>query len=42
VHNERKQDAGQDYHEHPEEEHDDAGDGMPRYRRLIGRSMRAR
>src|ERR1017187_7187999 len=28
---ERKQDDGQDYHDHPEEEHDDAGKGMPRY-----------
>src|SRR5690349_5943473 len=31
VHDERKQDDGQDYHDHPEEEHDDAGNGMPRY-----------
>ena len=31
VHDERQQDDGQDYHDHPEEEHDDAGDGIPRY-----------
>src|SRR5215469_16921868 len=31
VHDERKQDDGHDYHDHPEEEHDDAGDGIPRY-----------
>ena len=31
VHDERKQDDGQDYHDHPEEEPDDAGNGMPRY-----------
>ena len=32
VHDERKQDDGQDYYDHPEEEHDDAGDRIPRYR----------
>src|SRR5215510_258971 len=31
VHNERQQDDGQDYDDHPEEEHDDAGKGIPRY-----------
>jgi hypothetical protein len=31
VHDERQQDDGQDNHDHPEEEHDDAGDGIPRY-----------
>src|SRR5690242_8543880 len=31
VHDERKQDDGQDDNDHPEEEHDDAGDGIPRY-----------
>jgi hypothetical protein len=31
VHDERKQDDGQDYYDHPEEEHDDAGNGVPRY-----------
>ena len=31
VHDERQEDDGQDYHDHPEEEHDDAGDGIPRY-----------
>src|SRR5207247_6511732 len=31
VHDERQQDDGQDYDDHPEEEHDDAGDGIPRY-----------
>src|ERR1035437_7856942 len=31
VHDERKQDDGQDYHDHPEEEHDDAGEAMPRH-----------
>src|SRR5262249_61209006 len=31
VHDERQQDDGQDYHDHPEEEHDDAGDGIPGY-----------
>ena len=29
VHDGRQQDDGQDYHDHPEEEHDDAGDGIP-------------
>ena len=32
VHDERQQDDGQDYHDHPEEEHDDAGDRIPGYR----------
>jgi hypothetical protein len=32
VHDERQQDDGQDDHDHPEEEHDDAGDGIPGYR----------
>jgi hypothetical protein len=31
VHDEGQQDDGQDYHDHPEEEHDDAGDGTPGY-----------
>ncbi len=31
VHDERQQDDGQDHHDHPEEKHDDAGDGIPRY-----------
>src|SRR5215467_2819457 len=31
VHDERQHDDGQDYHDHPEEEHDDAGDGIPGY-----------
>ena len=31
VHDERQQDDGQYYHDHPEEEHDDSGDGIPRY-----------
>jgi hypothetical protein len=31
VHDERKQDDGHDYHDHPEEEHDDAGNGITRY-----------
>ena len=31
VHDERQQDDGQDDHDHPEEEHDDAGDGIPGY-----------
>ncbi len=31
VHDERQQDDGQDYDDHPEEEHDDAGDGIPGY-----------
>src|SRR5499427_9375954 len=31
VHDERQQDDGQDYYDHPEEQHDDAGDGIPRY-----------
>ena len=30
VHDGRQQDDGQDYHDHPEEEHDDAGNGVPR------------
>jgi len=29
VHDGREQDDGQQYHNHPEEEHDDAGDGIP-------------
>ena len=29
VHDGRQQDYGQDDHDHPEEEHDDAGDGIP-------------
>ena len=29
VHDERQQDDGQDNDDHPEEEHDDAGDGIP-------------
>src|SRR5262249_11829995 len=29
VHDERQQDDGQDYHDHPEEEHDDAGMAYP-------------
>ena len=29
VHDGRQQDDGQDYHDHPEEEHDNAGDGIP-------------
>jgi hypothetical protein len=31
VHDERQQDDGQYYHDHPDEEHDDAGEGVPRY-----------
>jgi len=31
VHDERQEDDGQDYDDHPEEEHDDAGDGIPGY-----------
>lgn len=31
VHDGRQQDDGQDYHDHPEEEHDDAGDCISRY-----------
>jgi hypothetical protein len=31
VHDERQKDDGQDYGDHPEEEHDDAGDGIPGY-----------
>jgi len=31
VHDERQQNDGQDDHDHPEEEHDDAGDGIPGY-----------
>ena len=31
VHDERQKDDGQDYDDHPEEEHDDAGDGIPGY-----------
>src|SRR5262249_1068380 len=31
VHEECQQDDGQDYDDHPEEEHDDAGDGIPGY-----------
>jgi hypothetical protein len=31
VHDERQQDDSQDCDDHPEEEHDDTGDGIPRY-----------
>ena len=31
VHEECQQHDGQDYDDHPEEEHDDAGDGIPGY-----------
>jgi hypothetical protein len=41
VHDGRQQDDGQDYHDHPEEEHDDAGDGIPgdRSRSSHGRQL---
>ena len=41
VHDKRQQDDGQNDDHHPKEEHDDAGDGMPRYSSRSSHGRRA-